>query len=451
MPLVSVVAGTDKDRQEAAPASSSIHAEPAPGVQFAKMVQEGKRRRTLAPKSTDVKDVKPEFKPADTASDGATDFTSRINRIATAKPPRTPSEAPGEPPATPEAHRQAEQLKLELEEELKDQLVQAVLHNPGKLPIKDEVITMDVPLFALAKKPDRHSDMRVYVQGSQRVTIIPPQIGPATVFDKDLLIYAASLIVDAINRGEAPSRTLDIDSKAFLTKTQRGDGRASYEGIIDMLRRLQGTNIHTNIETGGVLQAKGFGIIESYEILARKERTELKPNPKTGKPESHEIIRVQKFRFTLSEWLYNSILDLKVLTLDDGYFGLTTAIERRLYEVARRHGGSAPLWMIEIDLLAKKVGTDQPLFQFRESLRFAIKDDRLPRFHVALDVSVKPNRVVFYTRDPDALAAALDRAGAREWFGALQRHDSEVIRNKPARGRRGRRRPADTVGPADDG
>jgi hypothetical protein len=241
MPLVSIVAGTDENGRD---------------IPFANKAQEGKRRSSAKI---------PEPKPAD-----ATDFTSRINRIAT-KHHRAQTAAPSELPATTVDHRQAEQLDLRLEDELKDQ---AIPRKPGKLPIKDEVITMDVPLFSLAKKPDRDIDVRVYVHGDQKVTIIPPQIGPATVFDKDLLIYAASLLVDAINRGETPSRTLDIDSKVFLAKTNRVDGRASYERIIAMLMRLQGTNIHTNIETGGVVQAKGFGLIESYEILAKKERTE---------------------------------------------------------------------------------------------------------------------------------------------------------------------------------
>lgn len=353
------------------------------------------------------------------------------------KAERPDSSATGSRP--PSDEEQA--LASRLEEELSGAGGPPMAHGSGRLAVKDEVISMDIPMFSLAKRPDDDSDVRVYVHGDQQVTIVPPRIGCATIFDKDLLIYATSLMIAMINRGEVPPRTFDIDSTDFLDKTHRGHGRASYERIIGMLMRLQGTNIHTNIRTGGVVQAKGFGIIESYELLTKKERTEIRPHPKTGKPESREVIRPLKFRFTLSEWFYNSVMERRVLTLDEDYFSLSTAVERRLYEIARRYCGSVPMWSIDINLLAKKVGTGQPIRQFREGLRFTIKDDRLPRFHLALDTSVKPNRVVFYTRDVAAFDAYLDTNGKREWFQGLEHSQSEVILKKASRGARGRKKP----------
>jgi hypothetical protein len=303
--LHGVVAGTDKDGRAAATAFQGP---------FAKLVEEGRKQSTRSTKPTGAG---PEAEPG-SGDDESSDFTSRIDRLAAGrrKPRTSTSEAPAEPVADQAAASQKpEQLRLtleRLEEELKGE---AIIPKPGRLPIKDEVITMDIPLFALAKRPDQTRKARHYVQGNHKVTIMPPSMGCATIFDKDLLIYIASLIVDAINRGECPTRTVDVDSAAFLTKTRRGHGRPSYEGLTDMLMRLQGTNIHTNIETGGVLQMKGFGIIESYEILVKKERTEI-ARSKSGRDEIREIVRPLKFRVTLSEWLYNSILDLKVLTID---------------------------------------------------------------------------------------------------------------------------------------
>lgn len=331
-------------------------------------------------------------------------------------------------------------LVSRLEEELSDASGPPVAHRPDRLPVKDEVISMDIPFFSLAKRSDDDNKIKVYKDGNRSVTIVPPLIGSATIFDKDLLIYATSLIMDLINRGEEPARSFDVESTDFLRKTHRGCGRPSYEGILPMLMRLQGTTIHTNIETGGVVQMKGFGIIESYEILAKKERLETKPHPKTGKTESREVVRPLKFRFTLSEWFYNSVKDKRVLTLDEKYFTLPTAIERRLYEIARRHCGSVPMWAIDIGLLAKKVGTAQPMYQFRESLRFAIKDDRLPRFHIALDVGVKPNQVVFYTRDKAIFDAHLEIQGQRKWFDTLEHPQSATILEKASRGARGRKK-----------
>lgn len=392
--------------------------------QMAKLVEDGIRLRdSRAGQAYGVRD--PARAPKGVAAPDLDQEAGRPDSSATGSQP--PSD-------------QDQELVSRLEEELSGASYPPMAHRPDRLPIKDEVISMDIPFFSLAKRSDDDNKVKVYKDGNRSVTIVPPLIGSATIFDKDLLIYATSLIMDLINRGEEPPRTFDVESTDFLRKTHRGCGRPSYEGILPMLMRLQGTTIHTNIETGGVVQMKGFGIIESYEILAKKERLETKPHPKTGKTESREVVRPLKFRFTLSEWFYNSVKDKRVLTLDEKYFTLPTAIERRLYEIARRHCGSVPMWAIDIGLLAKKVGTAQPMYQFRESLRFAIKDDRLPRFHIALDVGVKPNQVVFYTRDKAIFDAHLETQGKRKWFDTLEHPQSAAILEKASRGARGRKK-----------
>ena len=56
----------------------------------------------------------------------------------------------------------------------------------------------------------------------------------------------------------------------------------------------------------------------------------------------------------LSEWLYQSVLADEVLTLNKDYFRLRKPIERRLYEIARKHCGRQKQWKIGLELLHKK-------------------------------------------------------------------------------------------------
>ena len=293
---------------------------------------------------------------------------------------------------------------------------------------KNDIATMSFPIFSLSKNKDLAT--REYRRGNRVVKIIPSSVGAATVFDKDLLIYIASQTVEAKNQGQPTSRTIVIDSCDFLIATARGDGRASFERIVDMLNRLRGTTIETNIETGGKLQTEGFGIIDSYKILSEKKRTEKRVNGR-GKEVAHQVMRVLQFSVTISEWLYNSLVNYEVLTIDRGHFQLTRPIERRLYEIARKHCGDQPFWKINIDLLTSKLGTRVSRAKVRDELREAIKADALPEYRIALETSAKPDDVVFYTRDSAKLAKELVRQNRCAWFSELERTDN-TRKRKPA-------------------
>ena len=290
-------------------------------------------------------------------------------------------------------------------------------------PVKDDIASMEVPIFSLAKKKDTNT--REYRRGAKVVRVIPSSVGAATVFDKDLLLYIASQIVEARNQELPVSRTVQIESIDFLVGTERGDGRASFERIVDMLRRLRGTTIETNIETGGVRQTEGFSLIDTYKILSEHKRIETGHDPETNRAVRKEVSRVLRFSVTISEWLFNGLMNYEVLTLDRGYFSLTKSIERRLYEIARKHCGDQPIWKVNIDLLADKIGTTQERYRFRDELRQAIAGDRLPEYHIALDSKKSPDDVVFYTRNPSKLSKELLRSQNYEWFQGLERYDKK--------------------------
>ena len=291
-------------------------------------------------------------------------------------------------------------------------------------PVKDDIGSMEFPLFSLSKQKDTRT--REYRRGNKVVRIIPSTVGAATIFDKDLLLYAASQIVEALNMGLPVSRTVKVESCDFLLGTDRGDGRTSFESIIGMLRRLRGTSLETNVPTGKgrVTQTEGFSMIDSFRVLSEKKRTVAVVDKATGKTEPVEVERVLSFTMTISEWLYNGLLNFEVLTLDRGYFSLTRPFDRRLYEIARKHCGDQPMWKMNIDDLAEKIGTGQPRRRVREDIRHAIKSDVLPQYRIALDTSASPDDVVFYTRDTAKLSLFLIRDHMTGWFDALERADN---------------------------
>ncbi len=285
--------------------------------------------------------------------------------------------------------------------------------------LKDDIASMTVPLFALSKKPE--TEIKTYRRGSTIIRITPSADGMATVFDKDLLLYITSQLVEAINQGKPVSNTVYVDSMNFLASTERGDGRKSYELLVGMLRRLKGTNIETNIETGGVRQTKGFGLIDNYEIKSSSTRK--------GKGEAAEdndqnsVTRVFGFTVTLSEWFMNSLLNMEVLTLDRGYFQLSRSIDRRLYETGRKHCGDAAFWKCDMDLLAEKIGygSGRTRAYFRQDLRHAIKEDNLPSYRIALDRSKTPEDVVFITKDSRKLTKKLTEDNLFGWYESLEK------------------------------
>lgn len=300
-------------------------------------------------------------------------------------------------------------------------------------PIKDDIASMEFPLFSLAKRKDTKT--REYRRGNKTVRIIPSSVGAATVFDKDLLLYIASQIVEARNQGLMPSRSVKISSIDFLLGTDRGDGAGSYERILDMLRRLRGTTIETNIPTGidKVTQTDGFAMIDTYTVLSGKKIVRKVLDKQTGKHKEVEVEKVFSFTVKISEWLYNGLMNFEVLTLDRGYFKLSSSIERRLYEIARKHCGDQAMWKINIDLLAEKIGTSQDRFRVREDIRKAIAEDALPQYRVALDSRAAPDDVVFYTRSTSKLSMELMRTNCASWYATLERHDNQDKWRKPAR------------------
>ena len=228
---------------------------------------------------------------------------------------------------------------------------------------KDDLATMEHPIFSLSTKPDRR--ILNYTHNGTDITVVPSMRGLATIHDKDILIFCISQLMAALNAGRALGRTLTLRAHDMLVATNRETSGDAYRRLREAFERLAGTRITTNLETGGMEVTSGFGLIENWEIVRRARGG-----------------RMVSVKVTLSEWLYRAVLSKSVLTLSRDYFRLRKPLERRVYEIARKHCGRQPAWRISVDLLLKKSGSASPRRVFRKMLRDMIEANHLPDYEM---------------------------------------------------------------------
>ena len=229
---------------------------------------------------------------------------------------------------------------------------------------KNDLGTMEHPIFSLSTRPDRR--ILNYTHNDTFVEITPSVKGRATIHDKDILIYCVSQLMAALNAGRPISRVLHLKAHDLLVATHRDTSGDAYLRLREAFERLSGTRITTNMTTGGIETTSGFGLIEAWEIVRRA---------RAG--------RMVSVTVTLSEWLFRAVVDKSVLTLSRDYFRLRKPLERRVYELARKHCGRQPEWVISVAVLHKKAGSSAPLRVFRAALRRMIQDANLPDYEMS--------------------------------------------------------------------
>lgn len=255
---------------------------------------------------------------------------------------------------------------------------------------------MEHPIFSLSTKPDHR--IRRYEHNGAYVEIQPSGLGLATIHDRDVLIYCISQLMAAVNAGREVSQVVRFKAYELLAATNRQSGGSGYDGLKAALERLRGTQISTNIVAGGLEVFENFGLIE-YSKIVRETRDG----------------RMQEVEVKLSDWVFNAIREKEVLTLHRDYFRLRKPIERRLYELARKHCGKQDEWKITLELLQKKCGSNSTAREFRRLVEaIALKDaehNHLPDYAVRFedkDTVVFRNRTAGAKKEPQLFGPRLD-------------------------------------------
>ena len=244
--------------------------------------------------------------------------------------------------------------------------------------LKDMMAQMEHPFYSLSKKPE--TNVRRYEHNGQWIEITPSVKGLATIYDKDILIYCISQVMAKLKNGEKVSQRVRINSRDLLIFTNRGTSGRDYMALIESLDRLEGTRIRTNVATADEEQSDSFGMIDASSIR-RKQGLDG---------------RLLWCEVKLSDWVFNAIEAQEVLTLHRDYFRLRKPIERRVYEIARKHCGQQMEWRIGLELLLKKSGSQSPLKRFRQLIGHLAENDHLPDYHVVFDTDA--DMVIFTNR-----------------------------------------------------
>jgi hypothetical protein len=99
----------------------------------------------------------------------------------------------------------------------------------------------------------------------------------------------------------------------------------------------------------------------------------------------------------LSDWVFNAIRGQEVLTLHPDYFRLGKPLERRIYELARKHCGRQASWSISLDTLLKKSGSQSSIKRFRQHVKHIAEHNHLPDYQLAFEE--ERDMVTFTNRD----------------------------------------------------
>jgi plasmid replication initiation protein len=98
--------------------------------------------------------------------------------------------------------------------------------------------------------------------------------GMATIWDADVLIWAASQITEVLSKGMKTSRFFRLSAYDLLTFIRRGTSGRDYERLKDAFRRLQSTSVETSIRQGKRKEHHQFSWLNEWkEITDEQDRS----------------------------------------------------------------------------------------------------------------------------------------------------------------------------------
>jgi plasmid replication initiation protein len=240
------------------------------------------------------------------------------------------------------------------------------------LRFRDQKDTMERPFFSLSKSKRMKAIQYNNENDGVFVTVQPHQdYGMATIWDADILIWAASVLCDMKNRGtnDIP-RELKFQPHDLLKAICRSSGGKDYSQLRDSLERLKTTVVTTNIRAKRGQKTTMFSWIDGWEDLVDSQTKESRG-----------------LTITVSDWFYRGVTeDGGVLSIDFAYFSITGGRERWLYRVARKHAGGNGEngFAISMPTLFEKSGAEGTYRRFKFEMLRIVKNNNLPGFSLSV-------------------------------------------------------------------
>jgi plasmid replication initiation protein len=239
---------------------------------------------------------------------------------------------------------------------------------PGDLRPRDAQDLMAYPFFSLAKS---HRSVPIDFRSGEvaiRVEAVAEH-GMATIWDADVLIWAASQIVEARDAGLRTSRLMAATPYEILTFVGRGTSVRDYHRLKAALDRLQSTTVATTLRQAAERRMHRFSWINEWTERADR----------SGRPDGIDLI--------VPDWFYRAVLDdALILTIDPAYFGLTGGLERWLYRLVRKHAGrQARGWSFDFAHLHAKSASLSRFPAFAFELRDVVRRQPLPGYRLGVE------------------------------------------------------------------
>jgi len=237
------------------------------------------------------------------------------------------------------------------------------LDSPLTGDVSNDRNTMLHSFFAL--EPAR-MDPIVYKADGVEIVVQGTKSGIATINDKEILVYICSIASQKLARGEQVSQKFRFTAHDFFSVTGKTPGGKTYRYFAVALERLQGTQIKTNLVTGGRRERTWFSWLKS----ARME-TAVWSN-------GHEAMKA--IEVELCDWLWRAIIDDRAtLISSEGYFYLPP-LERKLYEVGYAECADRTTAAVPLEELRRRMGVTTDLRHFRHNLGKTITRGSLKGF-----------------------------------------------------------------------
>ena len=249
------------------------------------------------------------------------------------------------------------------------------------IPIRDVIDLMEFPFLALSKNR-RNPIIYESLDGTKKIKITR-HTGHflASIYDWDIILVVAGKIQEILNSSsDLPSRKIIIPRHELLKALHKQDGKKERKDLEKSLSRLQMTGINTTVNNKDYRHREGFGFIDSWGYLERKNDREMRT-----------------IRITLSDWLYELCCAQGSLLKSDGsYFALTSGLKKFLYRTARKHAGkNRNGWSFTFEELYEKSGSEREFKKFKSDLKLAIIENDIPEYIIKI-IQKNNKQVVFF-------------------------------------------------------
>tara|TARA_Y100001937_G_C7104618_1_gene324305 strand:+ start:333 stop:1226 length:894 start_codon:yes stop_codon:yes gene_type:complete len=252
------------------------------------------------------------------------------------------------------------------------------------IAVKDDVSIGAENFFALSKKPRYEPIIHDLPKG--RITVSATAGNPlATVYDEDILLYLISQLVHGADEGKPLGRTVYFSGVSFFKFIKKNKfGGRNYEEIWEALQRLKTT--YVELEVDGV-----EGSDAKFNWLSYIQKDWI-----TNK---HGEKQAVGFHVEIPTRLVKAIEARRVLTLDRGYFRITSPVERWIYRFVRKSVGKGrneqfKYWSYE--KLHRKSASADTLPQFKKTVRRILKRNNHRLFQYTVEEATKGSEKGLY-------------------------------------------------------